>query len=183
VLGAMVALAMSGCAVTVGGPGMGPGMPQRMGQGSSRCDVAPPTTRTTVRVLLTDMSAHGSAGDGRTGGMMRGRMMLVAVPRTVTAGPVTLVAVNHGSRTHELVVLPLGPHTPAGRRPVGSGRAVGESTAVGEASYSCGAGTGRGIAPGQSGWTTVDLTRGRYELVCNRPGHYARGMYAVLRVR
>jgi uncharacterized cupredoxin-like copper-binding protein len=179
----MVALALSGCAATLGGPGMGPGMHHRSGQGSNRCGVAVPAARTTVRVLLTDMPAHLSAARGGMGGMMRGRMMLVAVPRAAVAGPVTFIAVNHGSRAHELVVLPLGPHTPAGRRPVGSDRAVDEGTALGEASRSCGAGTGHGIGPGTSGWVTLTLTPGRYELVCNRPGHYARGMYAALRVR
>jgi uncharacterized cupredoxin-like copper-binding protein len=32
------------------------------------------------------------------------------------------------------------------------------------------------------GWVTLALERGRYELVCNMPGHYAAGMHAELDV-
>ena len=39
-----------------------------------------------------------------------------------------------------------------------------------------------GIAPGGSSWVTVTLAAGRYEIVCNLPGHYAAGMYAQLTV-
>lgn len=40
-----------------------------------------------------------------------------------------------------------------------------------------------GIEPGASSWTTVTLAPGRYELVCNLPGHYAAAMYTRLTVR
>ncbi len=53
---------------------------------------------------------------------------------------------------------------------------------MGEASRSCGAGVGDGISPGSTGWTTVDLKPGRYELACDQPWHYAAGMFDVLRV-
>ena len=39
-----------------------------------------------------------------------------------------------------------------------------------------------GIAPGTSGWTTLTLPPGCYELICNIAGHYGAGMYAVLDV-
>jgi uncharacterized cupredoxin-like copper-binding protein len=32
------------------------------------------------------------------------------------------------------------------------------------------------------GWVTVTLAPGRYELVCNLPGHYVSGMYGELTV-
>jgi uncharacterized cupredoxin-like copper-binding protein len=32
-------------------------------------------------------------------------------------------------------------------------------------------------------WVTLTLRLGRYELVCNLPGHYAIGMHAELDVR
>jgi uncharacterized cupredoxin-like copper-binding protein len=54
---------------------------------------------------------------------------------------------------------------------------------LGEASNTCGAGTGERVAPASSSWTTVTLAPGRYELVCNIPGHYAAGMYTQLTVR
>lgn len=33
-----------------------------------------------------------------------------------------------------------------------------------------------------SGWVTVTLPPGRYELICNLPGHCAEGMYTQLTV-
>ena len=47
----------------------------------------------------------------------------------------------------------------------------------------CGAGPGEGIAPGDASWVTLALKPGRYELVCNLPGHYANGMYGSLTVQ
>ena len=151
-----------------------------------------------VTVMLGDMGwmtggsmmgtrmMHGSGG-GMMGGesMMAGatgRMMLHAIPQHVVSGTVSLVAVNHGTRTHELVVLPLATGATVGTRTVEADKRVDEAGNFGEASRSCGAGTGDGIAAGSSGWTSRTLRPGRYELVCNRPGHYAAGMYTELDV-
>ncbi len=48
---------------------------------------------------------------------------------------------------------------------------------------SCGEGPGDGIAPGAESWVTLHLARGRYELICNLPFHYAMGMFTELDVR
>jgi len=34
--------------------------------------------------------------------------------------------------------------------------------------------------PGTTGWVTLHLAPGRCELICNLPGHYARGMFTEL---
>jgi uncharacterized cupredoxin-like copper-binding protein len=195
---AVLSVALSGCMMTTGRQLAGPGMTTRMGQGSATCAQVAPRLGTRVDVLLMDMGRRSMMSGSSTGRMLRpahtmpgmshgwmrhGRMMLRAAPRVVPAGQVTFVAANAGSRIHELVVLPLGPHAAVGRRTVGSDRAVDESASLGEASRSCGAGEGHGLRPGTLGWTTIGLTPGRYELVCNRPGHYAHGMYAELVVR
>ena len=128
---------------------------------------------------------HGSGGGMGGESMMAGAagwMMLHAIPQHVASGTVSLVAVNHGSRTHEIVVLPLATGAAVGTRTVGADKSVDEAGNLGEASRSCGAGAGSGIAPGSSGWITRTLSPGRYELVCNRPGHYAAGMYTELDV-
>lgn len=44
------------------------------------------------------------------------------------------------------------------------------------------AGEGDGIAADSTGWVTLHLPAGRYELVCNLPGHYAAGRYTELDV-
>ncbi len=94
----------------------------------------------------------------------------------------SLVAQNLGGDVHELVVLPLAAGHAAGARAIGGNDRVSEAGTVGEASRSCGAGAGNGIDPGATGWVTLDLKPGRYELVCNLPGHYRAGMYAELDV-
>lgn len=37
-------------------------------------------------------------------------------------------------------------------------------------------------SPASNGWVTLHLPTGRYELLCNLPGHYTVGMYAELDV-
>jgi uncharacterized cupredoxin-like copper-binding protein len=110
-------------------------------------------------------------------------MRLVTDRASVPHGTVSFVATATGSLDHELVVLPLRAGQAAGTRAIGADGTVDESTSLGEASKSCGAGEGDGIAPGASGWLTLTLAPGRYELVCNVAGHYAAGMWTVLVVR
>jgi uncharacterized cupredoxin-like copper-binding protein len=106
---------------------------------------------------------------------------LQAHPATVTSDQVSFVIQNAGALAHELVILPL-PADGPGTRPTGADDKIDESQSLGEASRSCADGTGDGIAPGATGWVTVTLGAGRYELVCDEPGHYAAGMFDVLTV-
>ena len=140
------------------------------GRQSTRIPALPGTT---VQVTALDM---GAMMGGRAG------MRLVVDRTTVPAGTVSLVLSNAGFRTHELVVLPLADGQQAGARPVGPDRKVDETGSLGEASQTGGSGAGEGIQPGTAGWTTLDLPAGRYELICNLPGHYAAGMYAEITV-
>jgi uncharacterized cupredoxin-like copper-binding protein len=128
---------------------------------------------TSVQVTAFDMGAMMGGG---------GRMGLALDRASVPAGTVSLVLSNAGFRTHELVVLPLADGQQVGTRTVGSDGTVDESGSLGEASRSGGAGSGDGITADTAGWTTVQLPAGRYELICNLPGHYAAGMYAELTV-
>ncbi len=135
---------------------------------------APALPGTTVAVEVGDRGPMGM-------GQAPMRAYLVASPATVPAGQVSFVVSNTGAEVHELVVLPL-PADGAGTRPVGTDGRIDESQRLGEASRSCGAGSGAGIDPGSTGWTTLTLAPGRYELVCNRPWHYAAGMVDALTV-
>ncbi|MEU5537032.1 sulfocyanin-like copper-binding protein [Streptomyces sp. NPDC020362] len=117
---------------------------------------------------------------GRPGWHSMGMMRLLVRPATVPAGKVTLRVVNTGALAHEVMVLPLPASQAAGERAIASNGRVAETGSLGEASRSCDAGSGRGILPGATGWTTLTLAPGRYELVCNYPGHYAAGMYSEL---
>lgn len=162
------------------------GRAARTGTGT-RC-AAPTLPGAVVDVTLADMGAMmgGRSGSGSmTGGGWRGMRTarVFANPGVVLAGTVSLRVVNRGAQTHELVVLPLLAGQAVGTRTVGTDGQVDEAGSLGEASRSCGAGSGDGIAPGAAGWLTLTLKPGRYELVCNLPGHYAAGMYTELDVR
>ncbi|MGW9030498.1 sulfocyanin-like copper-binding protein [Streptomyces sp. NPDC055722] len=154
----------------------------------TRCG-APASAGRVVDVTVDDMGRmmSGSGGPTPMGGPPgwhgMGMMRLVAYPSTVPAGKVTLRVVNTGALSHEVVVLPLPVGQAAGERAVGSNGRVAETGSLGEASRTCGAGSGDGIVPGATGWSTVTLEPGRYELVCNFPGHYAAGMHTELDVR
>ena len=89
---------------------------------------------------------------------------------------------NAGSVNHELVVLPLPDNQIPGTRPIRGDARIEEAGSLGEASSTCADGAGQGILPGASGWVTITLPPGRYELICNLPGHYAAGMYTQLTV-
>ncbi len=116
-----------------------------------------------------------------SGGSMGGGMMRLSLDKNrVAAGGVSFVAINGGNVSHELVILPLPDGQIAGTRTVGPDAKIEENGSLGEASATCAPGGGDGIAPGSSGWVTVTLPAGRYEIVCNLPGHYAAGMYAQL---
>ncbi|GAA2244016.1 hypothetical protein GCM10010430_27190 [Kitasatospora cystarginea] len=111
-----------------------------------------------------------------------GMMWLRAHPGTVAVGTVSLRVFNAGALTHEVVVLPLPDGQAVGERPSGTDGRIDEASSLGEVSRSCGAGAGDGIISGATGWATLTLTPGRYELLCNLPGHYGAGMYTELDV-
>lgn len=111
-----------------------------------------------------------------------GMMRVLAAPTAVGHGTVSLRVSNTGLLTHELVVLPLPAGQPVGARVAGTDGKVAETGSLGEASASCAAGAGDGIVAGSTGWVTLHLPAGRYELACNLPGHYLAGMHTELDV-
>jgi uncharacterized cupredoxin-like copper-binding protein len=159
------------------GPGMMGGV---SGSGSGyhfaklTCSAPPDLPGRAVIVTLGDMGMTQMMGGTAPRGA---HMMLRAVPGTVPAGRVSLVAENMGWRTHELVILPLTAGDSAGQRVPGPDGTVDETGSLGEASTSCGAGAGDGIRAATVSWITLTLAPGRYELICNLPNHYADGMY------
>ena len=175
---ALAGLALAGCAST-----SHPASAGMMGGGTayhySRLTCSAPNSLPghTVSVTLADMGMTQMMGGTAPLGA---HMMLRALPTTVPAGQISLVASNMGWRTHELVILPLAAGAAAGQRVPGQDGKVDETGSLGEASGSCAGGTGEGITAGTVGWTTVTLAPGRYELVCNLQNHYADGMYQEL---
>lgn len=146
------------------------------------CSV-PNLTGAVVNVSLSNSGGPMMGGPMMGGGVQGGMMRLTVDTTSVPHGVVSFVATNLGSVNHELVILPLPADQIVGTRSLRADSTVDEAASIGEASNTCGVGTGEGIAPASSSWTTVTLAPGRYELVCNIPGHYAAGMYTQLTVR
>jgi len=176
---AVVALVASG-AVAVGAlrGGVGPG-----GHGflADSLRNAPKLPGTVVTVSLRNMGGPMMGGQGDTM-MSRGSMGLIADHATVPHGTVSFFVTNDGSINHEMVVLPLADSQAAGTRPIAGDAKIDETDSLGEASKNNGEGAGEGIVPGASGWMTITLAPGHYELVCNLAGHYRSGMFAELTV-
>ena len=153
-------------------------------RGDATC-VAPALAGSVVDVLLVDMRGMRGSMMGDQNSWRRwhaGMMRVVTSTSSVASGAVSLRVTNSGVLTHELVVLQLKAGADAGSRSIGDDGKVDEAGSAGEVSNTCGADAGDGLAPGSTGWTTITLTPGRYELVCNLPGHYGAGMYAELDV-
>ncbi len=183
VLAAVSLMFAAGCSSTSpmmngggnGGAMMSNGTSTMPGYNYSRLTcTAPPTTTTTVHVVLADMGMSSMMSGTAP---MNAHMMLRSTPATLHAGAVTFAATNRGWRTHELVILPLTAGATAGHRVPAADGKVSETGSLGEASTPCGAGPGSGIPAGSASWTTITLPAGRYELVCNLPNHYADGMH------
>lgn len=118
------------------------------------------------------------------GGMMGGSMSrLMPLRRTIRSGDVTIDLVNAGTRPHELLVFPLRQNEVGGTRAIEANDRVSEAAVIGEVSPLCGQATDiDGIAVGNVGRVSLRLNAGRYEIVCNLPGHYRAGMWALLNV-
>lgn len=160
---------------------LGHPVPGRFGFDRSATDLLGPAADvagSVVDVVAMDMGGRGMMG--RAGGHMGGTMLLRADRADVPSGTVTLRLYNAGTVKHELVVLPLADGQQIGRRSVGASGQVDESDSLGEASQTNGAGAGDGIDPVTTGWITLTLAPGRYEVVCNIEDHYAAGMYTLL---
>ena len=186
---AVIALVASAAVAvgTLGGPAAVPTMmrggvsPGGSGSLSGSARAEPSLPGTVVNVSLTNMG--GAMMGGQSNAMMGGVAMgLSADHATVPHGTVSFLVTNDGSIDHEMVILPLANSQAAGTRPVAGDARIDEAGSLGEASKTGGAGAGEGIVPGASGWVSVTLAPGRYELVCNLPGHYTAGMYTQLTV-
>ena len=157
----------------------------KQSQGQAVVCTVPTLAGATVDVTLLDVAGMGGMMSGGQSGWRQwqpGMLRVAASPATVAHGPVSLQVFNEGVVIHELVVLPLAPRQEVGARGTGQDGRVAEDGSVGEASNDCAADSGEGITAGGSGWTTLSLPAGRYELLCNLPGHYHAGMFAELDV-
>lgn len=94
---------------------------------------------------------------------------------TATAGRVKITAPNDGKVVHELVLLKT--NRDPGSFDVSGGEVDEKALEDSGAEIP---GEIADVPPGESKSMTVDLTAGKYAMICNLPGHYQRGMYGSL---
>ena len=146
---------------------------------SSTTSTPTSTTGAGVSVTTTTAKPAGSTPAG-TGAVavsltdksgLNGPMIMSVAPATTKAGKVTFAVTNAGTITHEVVVLKLKSGESFDKLIVTDDK-VGEEGKAGEVE----------VEAGQSGTFDVDLTAGKYALVCNVEKHYGKGMIAELTV-
>jgi uncharacterized cupredoxin-like copper-binding protein len=103
------------------------------------------------------------------------RDFAITAPHVLEAGPVHLVVTNKGPVSHELILV----RAPHGRLPLrGDGFTVDEDALKAQIVT-----TFEPDGPGSTRSQDVELTPGRYVLLCNMAGHYMSGMSTRLLVR
>lgn len=124
-------------------------------------------------VPLLAVSCNGGGGEADVDVTLNDSSIELA-PETATAGDVTLVATNRGSTTHEFEIFTVEGDIDPSALPVDDNVAMTDGlTLLDEV---------EDVTPGSQAELTVDLATGTYAVICNLPGHYARGMHATLRV-
>jgi len=106
-------------------------------------------------------------------------MMSVAASRHRSRPGGVVPRLEYGMMVHELVYSCS--HGWAGTRVVGTDGRVSEAGSLGRRRGPAAKVPGT-ASPGAASWVTLHLDPGRYELICNLPGHYAMGMFAELDV-
>jgi len=128
----------------------------------------PPATTAPETAETTPAAPAGGTGTAVTVDLGKGREFAVAPSVTsAPAGSITFTVTNDGRMMHEMVVVP---------EPSGGAQAL--KKADGSADETGSPGEAPDIAAGKTKTVTLNLTAGRYLLLCNLPGHFAGGMYA-----
>jgi uncharacterized cupredoxin-like copper-binding protein len=119
-------------------------------------------------------TAHVSVLASHTVGLGVGGYFVHPGQVTLSAGKANIEVSNRGPQEHELVILRT--DSPANGLPVRGDRVL---------EHEAGKNYGEvdDLGPGQQRSLSVSLPPGRYVLICNLPGHYEKGMHAVLTVQ
>jgi len=128
------------------------------------------TTSTSSGSTTTDASSSGKSAE-----IKMGEYFFNPKDVTVSAGKVRITAPNTGKVVHELVLFKTNKNP--GSFKVSNGE-VNEKAL--EESGATSPGEIPDVEPGKSKSTTLNLTAGKYAMICNVPGHYAAGMYGTV---
>ncbi len=123
-------------------------------------------------IALAGCGGDGGGGDGTVEVTMGtpSEYAMTPEPTEISAGTVTFEVKNEGTLVHEMVVI----KTDKGAANLGTDGEADENGAVDEVAD---------LPVGESKTLELDLTAGKYALVCNISGHYPAGMYADFTVK
>jgi len=165
VIVAAVALALTGCATAAGAPSFtyAPAAPAAS-QAAGAQATAVPTA-----------SAASTSASPATGPAVSLTEWKVIVAGTIKSGKIDLAISNVGAIPHELLVFKSN-RDPSAYPTDAAGNIKEEGAGVALVS------DGDNIDPGGSQARTINLEPGKYLFVCNIPGHFKAGMFAVVTV-
>jgi len=129
----------------------------------------------TALVLLAGCAAQGAQPG--TGGQVSVTLTDTGVTlaqTSVSSGPVTFKVTNAGSIEHELVVV---------QTDVAQDKIQPDADEPGKMSEAGAQGESGDLAAGAIKDFTLNLSPGKYVLMCNQPGHYMVGMHIAFVVR
>jgi uncharacterized cupredoxin-like copper-binding protein len=129
----------------------------------------------TALVLLAGCAAQGAQPG--TGGQVSVTLTDTGVTlaqASVNSGPVTFKVKNAGSIEHELVVV---------RTDIAQDKIQPDADEPGKMSEEGAQGESGDLAAGLTKDFTLNLSPGKYVLMCNQPGHYMVGMHIAFVVR
>jgi len=135
---------------------------------SSSTTSAAATTPTETSTSTSSSMAEGTPVTVLVGETDVQNMYMTVDPTSVAAGTVTFTVTNEGVKKHEFVVL---------QTDANPDNLTVEGDEVVEDDYDSPGEIGD-LPAGETDTLTLDLSAGKYVLICNLKGHYRMGMYA-----
>ena len=124
-------------------------------------------------VLLLAACGGQTASGGSVGVTLTDKGVTLA-QTSVNAGAVTFSVKNSGTIEHELVVI---------KTDVPADKIQPDPDEAGKMSEAGSLGESGDLTAGEAKDFTLNLTPGKYVLMCNQPGHYMVGMHVALEVK
>jgi uncharacterized cupredoxin-like copper-binding protein len=171
-----IALSLVGCASSPAAPGFtyAPAAPLASTPPASAASIPSPSATAAASETAASAAVPSASGSGQTA--IELSEWKVAMPTTIKAGMVTFTITNIGAVQHELIGF-RSPLDPVAYPRTKTGDVNEEGKGITSAT------DGPNLDPAGTETRTIDLTvPGRYVFMCNIPGHFVQGMYAVVTV-
>lgn len=128
--------------------------------------------------IAASASCNGTASSSADLSFLVREYSITAPTHSVAPGKVTVAVENRGTVEHELVFFRS--DLAATRLPLAKDGHRVDEEGIGLTHLDPEA---ENLAPGKKKEISIELTRGRYVVICNLPDHYGAGMHTVIEVR